>query len=174
MQINDFNATGFDSVIEPSMITKIANEGGANPTLIEKTIAENGTYNASDDNADGYSSVTVDVTGGSRVDFAALIDRSITSVTIPSNITSIGSAAFAGCTQLTEITIPSNITIIEPTAFLNCTGLTEVTIPSSVTSIDEYAFTNCTNLETITINKAEGSITGAPWGATNATVVWNG
>jgi hypothetical protein len=33
-------------------------------TLIEKTITENDTYNASDDNADGYSKVTVDVSGG--------------------------------------------------------------------------------------------------------------
>ena len=31
------------------------------PTLIEKSITENGTYNASDDEADGYSSVTVEV-----------------------------------------------------------------------------------------------------------------
>lgn len=33
-------------------------------TLIAKTITQNGTYNASDDNADGYSQVTVDVSGG--------------------------------------------------------------------------------------------------------------
>lgn len=34
------------------------------PTLIEKSITENGTFNAEDDNADGYSSVTVNVSGG--------------------------------------------------------------------------------------------------------------
>ena len=34
------------------------------PTLITKTITENGTYEAGDDNADGYSEVTVDVEGG--------------------------------------------------------------------------------------------------------------
>lgn len=38
-----------------------AEEIAGNPSLIEKTITENGTYNASDDEADGYSSVTVDV-----------------------------------------------------------------------------------------------------------------
>lgn len=32
--------------------------------IIPKTITENGTYDASADNADGYSSVTVDVAGG--------------------------------------------------------------------------------------------------------------
>ena len=34
------------------------------PTLITKAITQNGTYNASSDNADGYSSVTVNVSGG--------------------------------------------------------------------------------------------------------------
>lgn len=41
--------------------------GGSNtpaPTLITKNITQNGTYNASDDNADGYSSVSVNVSGG--------------------------------------------------------------------------------------------------------------
>jgi len=33
------------------------------PTLIEKTITENGIYNASSDDTDGYSSVTVNVSG---------------------------------------------------------------------------------------------------------------
>lgn len=36
--------------------------GGGSATLIEKSITANGTYTASDDNADGYSEVTVDVT----------------------------------------------------------------------------------------------------------------
>ena len=34
------------------------------PTLITKSITENGTYDAEDDDADGYSSVTVSVSGG--------------------------------------------------------------------------------------------------------------
>ena len=36
-------------------------EGGGSSTLITKTITQNGTYDAEDDNADGYSSVTVNV-----------------------------------------------------------------------------------------------------------------
>lgn len=40
----------------------VANEGGS-ATLITKNITQNGTYNASSDNADGYSSVTVNVAG---------------------------------------------------------------------------------------------------------------
>lgn len=38
--------------------------GGGSATLITKNITANGTYSASDDSADGYSSVTVNVSGG--------------------------------------------------------------------------------------------------------------
>lgn len=37
---------------------------GGSATLTTKTITTNGTYSASDDNADGYSQVTVNVSGG--------------------------------------------------------------------------------------------------------------
>lgn len=39
--------------------------GGSASTLITKSITQNGVYDASDDNADGYSSVSVSVSGGS-------------------------------------------------------------------------------------------------------------
>lgn len=40
---------------------------GGSATLITKSITQNGTYLATDDNADGYSEVTVDVVGGGEV-----------------------------------------------------------------------------------------------------------
>lgn len=41
---------------------------GGSATLITKSITQNGTYNASSDNADGYSQVTVNVSGGGTVE----------------------------------------------------------------------------------------------------------
>ena len=98
----------------------------------------------------------------------------LTSVEIPSSVTTIGASAFNGCIRLTSVEIPSSVTIIGTGAFSGCTGLTSVEIPSSVTDIGGSAFSGCADLATITIHKAEGSITGAPWGAPNATVVWDG
>lgn len=43
--------------------------GGGGSTLIEKSITTNGVYNASDDDADGYSKVTVNVSGGTSKNF---------------------------------------------------------------------------------------------------------
>ena len=53
--------------------------GSTSATLISKTINSNGTYNATDDNADGYSSVTVDIQFTKQ---NKIVDPSITSQTI--------------------------------------------------------------------------------------------
>ena len=66
--------------------------------------------------------------------------RSLTSITIPNNVTSIGYGAFSGCSALTSITIPNSVTSIGEGAFGGCSSLTSVTIPNSVTSIGEGAF----------------------------------
>ena len=72
-------------------------------------------------------------------------------ITIPASVTSIGGAAFAGCTSLTSITIPASVTSIGNYAFVECTGLTSITIPAGVTSISNSAFSNCTSLTSVTI-----------------------
>ena len=71
---------------------------------------------------------------------------SLTEITIPDSVASIGEYAFYGCTSLTEITIPDSVTSIGGYAFKGCTSLTEITIPNSVVDIGESAFENCTNL----------------------------
>lgn len=45
-------------------IIRIGGGGGSTPTLITKSITQNDTYYASDDGADGYSEVSVNVSGG--------------------------------------------------------------------------------------------------------------
>ncbi|WP_321437704.1 leucine-rich repeat protein [uncultured Bacteroides sp.] len=46
--------------------------------------------------------------------------------TLPNSVTSIGNAAFYGCTGLASITLPNSVTSIENYAFTGCTGITEV------------------------------------------------
>ena len=50
---------------------------------------------------------------------------------IPASVTSIGSGAFSGCSDLAAITIPSGMTQIAKDAFTGCTGLTAVTLESA-------------------------------------------
>ena len=76
-------------------------------------------------------------------------NSSITSIEIPSSVTSIGEAAFENCTGLTSITIPNSVTSIGDDAFYGCSGLTSIEIPNSVTSIGNSAFYRCVNLKTV-------------------------
>ena len=84
--------------------------------------------------------------------------RSLTSVTIPSSVTSIEANAFQNCYSLTSVTIPSSVTSIGSTVFQNCYSLTSVTFPSSVTSIGNNEFQNCYSLTSVTIPSSVTSI----------------
>lgn len=61
----------------------------------------------------------------------------------------LGYAAFSDCSGLTSLTIPSSVTSIGEYAFYGCSGLTSFTIPSSVTSIGWGAFCGCSGLTSI-------------------------
>lgn len=82
---------------------------------------------------------------------AGLIDRSITSVTIPNGAKSIGTYAFNDCSNLSSVIIQEGVTSIGGCAFQNCKKLSSVTIPKGVTSIAAFAFSGCNVLANITI-----------------------
>jgi hypothetical protein len=117
------------------------------------------------------------------------------------SIESIQSNAFYGCNGIETLTIETtnaNGIMIDDSAFENCLNLTEVNI-NCVGRVHFYSrvFANCSALKTvtisggeygawrsnvftgcdgitITINAPENSISGAPWGATNAEIIWTG
>ena len=89
----------------------------------------------------------------------------MTSVTIPTSVSTIGSRAFYGCSSLTNVAPPEGVrdqhrfvcflwmqvvnerchSCIEARAFERCRSLTSVEIPASVTSIGPSAFYGCSN-----------------------------
>ncbi|HIT77342.1 MAG TPA: leucine-rich repeat protein [Candidatus Limihabitans stercoravium] len=98
--------------------------------------------------------------------------RNLISVVIPSSVVSIGNSSFFGCTRLTSIEIPSSVTSIEDNAFYGCYRLTSVIVPSSVTNVGQDVFANCSGL-TIYCG-VEGQPIGwnADWNPSNRPVVW--
>lgn len=86
----------------------------------------------------------------------------LTRVTIPEPDYSIGigESTFRECISLSEISIPKGLSSIGPYAFKDCTGLTSVQLPNIINSrgvtfrytIYEDAFKGCTGLESVTID----------------------
>ena len=106
----------------------------------------------------GLTSLTIP-SGVTSIGIGAFGDCSgLTSLTIPSGVTSIGNWAFSDCSRLTSLIIPSGVTEIGKSAFANCSGLTSLTIPSGVTSISGWAFSGCSGLTSLTIPSGVTSI----------------
>ena len=100
---------------------------------------------------DSLTSITIPE-GVTSIGYEAFYNcRSLTSIAIPDSVTSIGNGAFLGCDSLTSITIPEGVTGIGSSAFYNCDSLASIEIPDSVTSIGNEAFRNCSSLTSITI-----------------------
>ena len=68
---------------------------------------------------------------------------------IPDDVTSIGKYAFSNCSSLTSITIPTSVTSLQEGAFFG-TGLTSISIPSTLKRIEFNTFAY-TRISSITI-----------------------
>ena len=65
--------------------------------------------------------------------------------------TSIRSYVFYRCGSLTSVTLPNSITSIGYSAFECCSSLTSIIIPSSIKCIGKYAFFYCNKLKNVVI-----------------------
>ena len=63
-----------------------------------------------------------------------LIDGTVTSIDIPTGVTSVRSNVFNGCSQLTKVTIPSTVTTINSDAFSG-TNISEIDVDGDYNSI---------------------------------------
>ncbi len=81
-------------------------------------------------------------------DFAFCDFETVTSISLPDSVTTIGISAFDGC-GIADITIPNSVATIGNGAFKNCNNLKYISIPNSVTEIGVGAFASCKSLSTV-------------------------
>ncbi len=102
----------------------------------------------------------------------------LTSIEIPL-VTSIGEYCFNNCTNLTSISLP-NVTSLGESCFEGCSILTSVTLGGQnkpVISTNNFSNSSFnTYIKTLNIYVEDSSnpptLTGSPWGATNATIAY--
>ena len=82
----------------------------------------------------------------------------LTSLSLPSGITSMGNEAFSGCSGLTSLSLPSGLTSIDFNAFSGCSGLTSLSLPSGLISIGDGAFSGCSGLTSLSLPSGLTSI----------------
>ncbi len=79
-------------------------------------------------------------------------------IVIPDSVTSIGNSAFSRCTKLENVIFSKNLISIGAKAFYGCTELLKVELPEGVTSIGTDAFRGCSKIKSIIIPSTITSI----------------
>jgi hypothetical protein len=194
------------SITIPNSVTSIGSDAFYECIFTKENFVNNSTLDAEANNYWGAIIVDVDIDGLLiRNDTVISCRPYVTTVTIPNYITCIETAAFYRCDSLTSITIPESVTSIGGDAFLNtpwynnlkdgivilgkvlykykgemptstsidiekgivsisaqafdgCRNLISIYIPETVTSIGSSAFHSCSSLASITIPNSITSI----------------
>lgn len=86
------------------------------------------------------------------------MDINLTSVKLPEGLVSIGKYAFNACGALKSIELPDSVTSMGELVFCQCKSLTSVKLPAGITRIESGTFSECYSLTTFTIPSTVTSI----------------
>ena len=162
-----YYCSSLTSITIPNSVTNIGSYAFSGCTFAESNFVNNSNLNAEENNYWGAELVDRELDGLLiRNDTVIDCRPSVTMVTIPDYVTSIGDFAFYDCSSLTSITIPNSVTSIGDFAFDGCSSLTSLTLPNNVTSIGYHAFGGCSKIDSIVWNAkncADASLSEAPF-----------
>ena len=92
------------------------------------------------------------------IDPYAFSGCSLTSVMIPSSVTTVSDYAFSDCGKLASVIFYNGATTIGNSAFRNCSSLTTLVLSASLTTLGDYAFYGCASLTSATISSKVTSL----------------
>ena len=150
---SSFYGTGINNVLNLPNLTSIGNSAfyGANITGITS-----------------LGSVTTITTGTSAYNGVFSTCKYITSVILPSTLTTIGYYSFNGCTSLQSVTCSSSGVSLSRCAFYGCTALTTFNMKISA-FVGYTAFRNCSSLVNLDLSTSTFTSTYNPDDAANGT-----
>lgn len=139
--------------------------GGGGPTLITKTITANGTYAASSDSADGFSSVTVDV-ASKDYDANDWLNKTKPTGVVTTDATGKPAPMYYR-TGITGIRLPNCTAILDGSFAYNCTACKVLFAPQALVS---SSCVSGSGIETVVIKRCDNYIASALAGATSLKV----
>jgi hypothetical protein len=143
--------SGLTGLTIPASVTSIERSAFSQCFNLTTFVVDGGNPNFSSDGVSLFNK------GGTEL--LEYVTDTLGSYSIPSGVNIIAADAFYGA-SISSVTIPSSVTSIENSAFEGCANLGGITIPSGVTSIGADAFFNCYGLTSIFVdvnNPAYGS-----------------
>ena len=73
----------------------------------------------------------------------------LTKVSFPATMRTIGTDAFAECYELSDVTFKEGIETLSARCFTNCRNIVSLDLPSTITSLGVATFAKCTALKTV-------------------------
>ncbi len=170
-----FESTALTEVIVPNSVTQIGAKAFLNcKQLVSIKLPD--TLSSIESNllagTESLKSIILPATVKTIKENAFCDCLSLNSLVLPNGVTSVENGAFYN-SGLEFFDIPETVTTLGNYVFKNSSRLVTITVPSSLATLSADTFTNCSRLASIIVDKDYGQITGGPWGAPNADVIWN-
>ena len=152
---NAFQGTSLTSVTIKESVTDVGSNAFAEIiTLNEITVESSANFTGKDIfDGSGTNDVTFKATGSNVSSglFASENKPALTSITLE-NTESVGAEAFYGINTVTSLTLPSTLTSIGSRAFAGMNGISDLTVPENVTTIGNEAFYGWDGLKKLNFN----------------------
>lgn len=139
VDVYQFSENGFyytinavSGVIEACVVGYKAPTGVAGAVSIPETL---GTYTVTSIGVDAFAE-----------------QATMTSVSVPKTVRTIGTGAFENCSGLKTVNISAGLTDIAERSFKGCAELTSLNLPATVVSVGTSAFEDCSSLKNITLS----------------------
>lgn len=78
----------------------------------------------------------------------------LANISLIEGINYMGERAFAGCTSLTSVQVPSTLRVIPQGAFEYCSALTDLHLLLGLSTIRDNAFAHCSSLQTVALPRS--------------------
>lgn len=141
LTLKDMYINNCVDVVSGDFVYRFAGDGNTSYELVKYTGS-----NASVTIPDTYNSKPVTAI----FDKVFMDNKTLTTITLGSNLQSIGKSAFENCDALTAIDLPDAVTNVKENAFYGCDNLTSFNIGTGFKDYEGNFLANCPKLTTLT------------------------